>query len=102
MTACRTYLDYNASAPLRTEARAAMLAALDLVGNPSSVHAEGRRARSVIEDARKSVAEMVGARVADVVFTSGASEANANVTNGGWDTIFLSGPMVGFFSFVYM
>ncbi len=91
MTARRTYLDYNASAPLRPEARAAVLAALDIVGNPSSVHAEGRQARALIERARLQVAELVGARPADVVFTSGASEANATVIAGGWDTIFCSG-----------
>jgi cysteine desulfurase len=90
MSARRTYLDHNASAPLRPEARAAMLSVLELVGNPSSVHAEGRKARAVIEQARLDVAALVGARTADVVFTSGASEANANVLAGGWDTIFLS------------
>ena len=90
MTARRTYLDYNASAPLRAEARAAMVAALDLVGNPSSVHAEGRRARATVEAARSAVAGLIGARAADVVFTSGATEANATVVGGGWDTIFLS------------
>lgn len=91
MSVVRTYLDYNATAPLRPEARAAMVDALDFVGNPSSVHAEGRRARTVIETARAVVALLVGARPADVVFTSGASEANATVLGGGWDTIFLSG-----------
>ncbi len=90
MSARRTYLDYNASAPLRLEARTAMLSALELVGNPSSVHAEGRKARAVIEQARHDVAALVGARTADVVLTSGASEANANVLAGGWNTIFLS------------
>jgi cysteine desulfurase len=91
MTAARTYLDYNASAPLRPEARAAMLAALDVGGNPSSVHAEGRQARTVIETARTAVADLIGARAADVVFTSGATEANASALAGRWDTIFLSG-----------
>jgi cysteine desulfurase len=91
MTARRTYLDYNATAPLRPEARAAMIAALDVVGNASSVHAEGRKARSLIETARNAVAALLGARSADVVFTSGASEANATVIAGGWDTIYLSG-----------
>jgi cysteine desulfurase len=91
MTARRTYLDYNATAPLRPEARAAMLSALDLVGNPSSVHADGRKARAAVENARLRVATLVGARAADVVFTSGASEANANVLRGSWDTIYLSG-----------
>lgn len=90
MTVGRTYLDYNATAPLRPEARAAMLAALDLVGNPSSVHAEGRRARAVIEAARTKVAKLAGAAAADVVFTSGATEANATVLAAKWDTIFLS------------
>ncbi len=87
----RTYLDWNATAPLRPEARAAMIAALDVMGNPSSVHAEGRRARAVIEDARERVAALAGANPADVIFTSGATEANATVMAAGWDTIFLSG-----------
>ena len=72
----RIYLDWNATAPLRPEARAAVLAALDRLGNPSSVHAEGRVARAVIEDARREVAALVGARPADVTFTSGGTEAN--------------------------
>lgn len=71
----RSYLDYNASAPLLDEARAAMIAALDLVGNPSSVHSEGRAARAVIENARRNVAALVGAKAGDVVFTSGATES---------------------------
>ncbi|WP_394177142.1 cysteine desulfurase family protein [Yoonia maritima] len=73
----RTYLDHNATTPLRAEARAAMIAAMDVVGNPSSVHAEGRAAKAVIEKARLQVAEAVGASGADVVFTSGATEAAA-------------------------
>ena len=73
----RTYLDWNATAPLRPEARAAMLAALDVPGNPSSVHAEGRDARRIIDEARRRVAALVGAEPADVVFTSGGTEANA-------------------------
>ncbi|MGB5558004.1 MAG: aminotransferase class V-fold PLP-dependent enzyme [Paracoccaceae bacterium] len=76
MTA-RVYLDWNATAPLRSEARAAMLATLDVVGNPSSVHAEGRAAKAVIEAARAEVAEAFGADGADIVFTSGATEAAA-------------------------
>ena len=72
----RTYLDWNATAPLRSEARAAMLAALDTAGNPSSVHAEGRAARRLIEQAREMVAALVGAKARDVVFTSGGTEAN--------------------------
>ena len=71
----RTYLDWNATAPLRPEARAAMVAALDQVGNPSSVHAEGRAAKSIVERARGEVAELVGCKSGEVVFTSGATEA---------------------------
>jgi cysteine desulfurase len=87
----RTYLDYNATAPLRSEANAAMIAALDVVGNPSSVHAEGRHARGIVEAARESVARLVGAKPSEVVFTSGASEANAWVMAQPWATILTSG-----------
>ena len=73
----RVYLDWNATAPLRPEARAAMVAAMDVVGNPSSVHAEGRAARALIERARAQVAAAVGCKPAEVVFTSGATEAAA-------------------------
>ena len=73
----RVYLDNNASMPLRDEARAAMAAAMDLVGNPSSVHGEGRAARALVERARAQVAAAFGAEGADVVFTSGATEAAA-------------------------
>lgn len=73
----RSYLDYNASAPLRPEVRDAVCAALSLYGNPSSVHAEGRAARAAIETARTSVAKLVGAQPEDVIFTSGGTEANA-------------------------
>jgi len=73
----RTYLDHNATTPLRVEARAAMLTAMDIVGNPSSVHAEGRAAKGIVEAARAQVAQAVGASNADVVFTSGATEAAA-------------------------
>lgn len=78
----RVYLDHNATTPLRPEARAAMLAALDVVGNPSSVHAEGRAARALIERARGQVAEALGAGAADVVFTAGATEAAALALSG--------------------
>jgi cysteine desulfurase len=71
----RTYLDWNATAPLRPEARAAMRAALDLVGNPSSVHAEGRAARALVERARAQVAAAVGCAPGEAIFTSGATEA---------------------------
>lgn len=76
MTRQRVYLDWNATTPLREEARAAMLAAMGAVGNPSSVHAEGRQARRLIEDARAAVAAAVGAEARQVVFTSGGTEAN--------------------------
>jgi cysteine desulfurase len=71
----RVYLDWNATAPLRREAREAVQAALDL-GNPSSVHGEGRTARAVVEQAREQVAELLGASSKGVVFTSGGTEAN--------------------------
>ena len=72
----RIYLDWNATAPPRPEARAAMAAALELAGNPSSVHAEGRAARRLIEEAREKVAALAGADPAQVTFTSGGTEAN--------------------------
>ncbi len=73
----RTYLDFNATTPLRPEVRAAMIAAMDVMGNPSSVHAEGRAAKGLIERARAQVAAALGAEGADIVFTSGATEAAA-------------------------
>lgn len=73
----RVYLDWNATTPLRPEARAAMAAAFDVSGNPSSVHSEGRAARKLIEDARAAVATAVSADLRNVVFTSGGTEANA-------------------------
>ncbi|WKA25743.1 cysteine desulfurase family protein [Bradyrhizobium roseum] len=73
----RVYLDWNATTPLRPEARQAMAAAWEAAGNPSSVHTEGRQARRLVEDARAAVAAAVGARAPDVVFTSGGTEANA-------------------------
>jgi len=76
------YLDANASEPLRPEARAAMIAALDLPGNPSSIHGDGRAARRVLEQARAQVAARFGCRPRDVVFTSGATEANALAIHG--------------------
>ncbi|MDP2295260.1 MAG: cysteine desulfurase family protein [Pseudolabrys sp.] len=72
----RAYFDWNATAPLRGEARLAMTAALALTGNASSVHAEGRSARRAIELARAQVAALVGAEPGNVTFTSGATEAN--------------------------
>jgi len=70
------YLDWNATAKLRPEAQAAVTAALDVTGNPSSVHAAGRAARRLIEEARDKVAALVGVTSRDVVFTSGGTEAN--------------------------
>jgi cysteine desulfurase len=86
----RTYLDWNATAPLRAEARAAMLAGLDLPGNASSVHGEGRRARAAVETAREQVAALLNAAPADLVFTSGATEANNTILSADWDTIYVA------------
>lgn len=72
----RIYLDWNATAPLRKEARAAMAGAFDIAGNPSSIHLEGRAARKLVEDARQQVAAALGAEARNVVFTSGGTEAN--------------------------
>lgn len=71
----RIYADYNATAPLRPEAKAAMLRALELTGNPSSVHSEGRKARALVESARDAVAAAIGACRDDIAFTSGGTEA---------------------------
>jgi cysteine desulfurase len=71
----RIYADYNATAPLRPEAKAAMAAALELTGNPSSVHAEGRKARALVEGAREAVASAIGACRDDIAFASGGTEA---------------------------
>src|SRR5260221_11367664 len=72
----RAYFDWNATAPIREEARIAVSAALALGGNASSIHAEGRAARRLVEEARERVAKMLGAEAKNVTFTSGASEAN--------------------------
>jgi cysteine desulfurase len=72
----RVYLDHNAGAPLRPEAREAMLAVLGPAANPSSAHREGARARALVGEARAAVAAAIGARPAEIVFTSGATEAN--------------------------
>ena len=72
----RSYFDWNATAPLRPQAREALLEALATSGNPSSVHAEGRAARRLVEHAREQVAALVGAEPANVFFTSGGTEAN--------------------------
>jgi cysteine desulfurase len=72
----RVYLDWNATTPLRREAREAMAVAWEIQGNPSSVHAEGRQARRLVEDARALISGAVGAQPGNVVFTSGGTEAN--------------------------
>ncbi|HEY2747405.1 MAG TPA: cysteine desulfurase family protein [Polyangia bacterium] len=72
----RVYLDHNATTPLLPAARAAMIAAMDELGNPSSLHAEGRRVREIVERARDEVARAVGGRREEIVFTSGGTEAN--------------------------
>jgi cysteine desulfurase len=79
----RIYLDWNATTPLRPEARAAMEASWDVAGNPSSVHAEGRQARRLVEDARAAVAASVGALPRNVVFASSGTEANAHALTPG-------------------
>jgi cysteine desulfurase len=79
----RLYLDWNATAPMRGEARKALLAALEAIGNPSSIHAEGRLARRLVEEAREHVAALVGAEPQNVVFTSGGTEANMLVLSPG-------------------
>jgi cysteine desulfurase len=73
----RVYLDWNATTPLRAEARAAMRAAMDVVGNPSSVHAEGRAAKALVERARGQLAAALGAEGADIVFVGSATEGAA-------------------------
>lgn len=74
----RTYLDWNATAPLLPAVRDALVSSLDMIGNPSSVHREGREVRAAVEAARRNVAALVGAQAAHVIFTSGATEA-ANI-----------------------
>ncbi len=75
MTRRRIYLDHNATSPLRPEARAAMLAALEGPANPSAVHAEGRAAKAVLEQARSTIARGLGTAARNVTLTSGATEA---------------------------
>ena len=78
----RTYLDYNSTAPLRSEAKQAMIEAMNVLGNPSSVHLEGRAAKNLIENARLKIAEAIGAVGADIIFTSGATESAALALSG--------------------
>jgi cysteine desulfurase len=83
----RAYFDWNATAPLRPAAHAAMLAALAVTGNASSVHAEGRAARRLIEEARSKVAALVQAEPQNVIFTSGATEANMLALTPNWGAV---------------
>ena len=90
------YLDHAATTPMRPAAREAWLAVSDLtgsVGNPSSLHAAGRRARAIVEDAREAVAAALGAHPTEVVFTSGATEANNLAIQGAAAAIVVSSPI---------
>jgi cysteine desulfurase len=80
----RAYLDHNATAPLRPEAELALLAALKLPGNASSIHTEGRAARSVMDKAREAVAMLIGARPGNLVFTAGGTESIAMALRPGF------------------
>lgn len=84
MAALRAYLDWNASAPLSEAARVAAVAALEVTGNPSSVHGEGRRARQIVELARRQVAALVNGKADHVVFSSGATEAATTLLTPNW------------------
>jgi len=87
----QVYLDYNASAPLCDDAKQAMIAAMDVAGNPSSVHASGRAARKIVDHARRTIADLVGGDSERIVFTSGGTEANNLALNGLEDvTVFTS------------
>lgn len=81
--AARAYLDHNATTPVRPEVAAAIADALTLPGNPSSVHAEGRAARSAVETAREQVAALLAGKAANIVFTGSGSEANATLLSPG-------------------
>jgi len=76
------YLDHAATSPMRAEALAAMTAELTTVGNPSSLHTSGRRARRVVEESRESIASVLGVSAGDVVFTSGGTEADNLAVTG--------------------
>ncbi|MFA5593401.1 MAG: cysteine desulfurase family protein [Micavibrio sp.] len=78
----RIYLDYNATAPIRPEVVEAVTASMGVTGNPSSVHAEGRGSRKIVEDARAYVAALTGVRTAQVIFNGGATEGNNTILSG--------------------
>lgn len=86
MTRPAIYLDHNAASPLLPEARSALVAALDMAGNPSSVHGHGRALRNLIDTARTQVADLAGAERKQVVFTGSATEAITQAIVGGAET----------------
>lgn len=94
MTQAATYLDHNASAPLLPEAKAAMLAAFELTGNPSSVHRHGRLLRNAVDTARRQVARLAGAEHDQVVFTGSATEAITQAIVGGADALRIDGIVI--------
>ena len=77
----KVYIDYNATTPLRPEVKASMIEDLEIFGNASSMHASGRLARGRVEQARKSVGDLIGAKSGTIIFTSGGSESNNMVFN---------------------
>jgi cysteine desulfurase len=79
LSAC--YLDYNATAPLRSEAKEAVLRACQVIGNPSSIHSSGRAARKLLDESRESIAMTLGKHPSSLIFTSGGTEANALALN---------------------
>ena len=89
MNITRTYLDHNATSVMRPEVQGAMIGAVQMSGNPSSVHAEGRAARGLIDDAREKVANLVGAKPDEVIFTSGGSESNNHVLHQSWGSVII-------------
>ncbi len=94
MTGNSVYLDHNASAPLLPEAREAIVGALELTGNPSSVHAHGRALRALVDDARAKVAKLAGATREQVVFTGSATEAITQAIVGGAKALEVGGIVV--------
>src|SRR3569833_4282904 len=94
MSVGSTYLDHNASAPLLPEARDAVVAALGLTGNPSSVHSHGRTLRALVDHARTEVAKLAGATREQVVFTGSATEAITQAIVGGAKALDVGGIVV--------
>ena len=77
----RCYLDYNASAPLLKEVREYIISTLDVIGNPSSIHHSGREAKKIIEKSREQISSMLNTEKNNIIFTSGATEANNIIVN---------------------